>query len=90
MEPLVGPQSPRLSPPAMTLDSFYAGTNDWINHAMVSHNEIMLIAGGVGIVPFLESLPSLQQHIVVDAPDGSEESNLDSITCFGPKQVHLN
>jgi len=89
-EPLVGPQSPRLSSPVITLDSFYAATHDWINHDMVSHDEIMLVAGGVGIVPFLEFLPSLQRRIVADVPDASEESNLDYVACFGPKQVHLH
>lgn len=48
------------------LDSFYAGSFDWTHRAMLSHDELLLVAGGVGIVPFLDFLPSLRQHIVAD------------------------
>ena len=50
----------------LQFDSFYAGTFDWIDNAMVSHDEILLVAGGVGIAPFLEFLPTLQQRIESD------------------------
>ena len=33
---------------------------------MLSNDQILLVAGGVGIVPFLEFLPSLQQRIQTD------------------------
>mmetsp|Transcript_11169 Transcript_11169/g.20990 ORF Transcript_11169/g.20990 Transcript_11169/m.20990 type:complete len:724 (+) Transcript_11169:1145-3316(+) len=45
-------------------DSFYAGSFDWVDRAIASHDKIMILAGGVGIVPFLEFLPALQRRIV--------------------------
>jgi len=59
-------------------DSYYAGSFDWSNSAM-SHDEILLVAGGVGIVPFLEFLPSLQRLIASQNIDGQ-----------GPKSITLH
>ena len=81
------------------IDSYYAGSFGWVDKAMKSHSDILLVAGGVGIVPFLEFLPSLQQRIQMDAAaavaagEGTaidSEVLLESDTQFGPKQVHLH
>ncbi len=50
----------------MHVDSYYAGSFDWVNRAMKVHDDVLLVAGGVGIVPFLEFLPNLQQRIQMD------------------------
>lgn len=82
-------------------DSFYASSFDWVDRAMLSHDEIMVVAGGVGIVPFLEFLPALQQRIHTDTikaaatnnnEDGtdSESLNATSLTMFGPKRIHVH
>mmetsp|Transcript_23248 Transcript_23248/g.68748 ORF Transcript_23248/g.68748 Transcript_23248/m.68748 type:complete len:902 (-) Transcript_23248:201-2906(-) len=47
----------------LQFDSYYAGSFDWVERAMSSHDEILLVAGGVGIVPFLEFLPALKRRI---------------------------
>ena len=36
------------------IDSYYASPFDWINRVIKSHNDILLVASGVGIVPLLE------------------------------------
>jgi len=84
-------------------DSYYAGAFDWIDHAISSHDEILLVAGGVGIVPFLEFLPSLQKRICVDAARSSSNTAFDSIddsyvdreallvsNIVGPARIHLH
>ena len=55
--------TPLLSSPKIQCDSFYAGSFGWIESALHSHDEILLVAGGVGIVPFLNLLPLLQRSI---------------------------
>ena len=90
-------------PPLIQVDSYYAGSFDWVSKAMLSHDQILLVAGGVGIVPFLEFLPSLQQRIQTDtesftcsdtatgAIDGSlVEALLASNAKYGPEQIHLH
>mmetsp|Transcript_6682 Transcript_6682/g.11689 ORF Transcript_6682/g.11689 Transcript_6682/m.11689 type:complete len:980 (-) Transcript_6682:159-3098(-) len=58
-------------------DSFYAGSFDWVDRAMESHDKIMILAGGVGIVPFLEFLPALQRRIEAAGQyDGPESIHL--------------
>jgi hypothetical protein len=80
------------------VDSYYAGSFRWIDNAMQSHDEVLLVAGGVGIVPFLEFLPSLQQRIQMDtaslhAANGSlvDGNSLSESNAFcGPRNVHLH
>ncbi len=85
-------------PPDVQFDSYYAASFDWIDHAMESHDEILLIAGGVGIVPFLEFLPNLAQRIDADSTNAastttrsqdmhSEGTNIHQV---GPRFVHLH
>ena len=69
-------QAPPSSHDNIQFDSFYAGSVDWVEKAMESHDEILILAGGVGIVPFLEFLPALQQQI--ETGQG------------GPKSIHLH
>jgi hypothetical protein len=96
--PLIAPPSPSCM---IQVDSYYAGSFDWTDRAMSTHDEILLVAGGVGIVPFLEFLPSLQQRILMDTASsdttGSNESPVDSEallesanTRFGPNKIHLH
>ena len=73
---------PRLSP-MIQMDSFYAGSFDWIKKASSSHDELLLVAGGVGIVPFLRFLPALQKRIEADTSDIKSDQ-------FGPKRIHLH
>ena len=76
-------------------ESFYAGCFDWVNSAMKFHDEITLVAGGVGISPFLEFLPSLQQRIARDsavlAEDDTQEVLIESNDSrFGPRHIILH
>ena len=92
--PLIGTSLPC----TIQVDSYYAGSFHWVDRAMKSHDEILLVAGGVGIVPFLEFLPSLQQRIKMDTASihatGSSleinESLLESNIVCGPRRVHLH
>jgi hypothetical protein len=93
--PLVAPSSRCM----MQVDSYYAGSFNWIDRAMKSHDEILLVAGGVGIVPFLEFLPSLQQRIKMDTTnirsmggslvDGDTLLESNNILC-GPSKIHVH
>jgi hypothetical protein len=93
---------PLVAPPSrcmMQVDSYYAGSFNWIDRAMKSHDEILLVAGGVGIVPFLEFLPSLQQRIKIDTAsirstcgslvDGDTLLESNNILC-GPSRIHVH
>lgn len=73
--------------PEMQLDSYYAGTFSWVDRAIDIHDEILIVAGGVGIVPFLHFLPALRQRIHQEVDDirGSGETH-----CVGPSRVHLH
>ena len=51
---------------SMKVDSYYGGSFDWVNKATLCHDQLLLVAGGVGIVPFLEFLPSLQKRILAN------------------------
>jgi len=72
-------------PPAskIQVDSFYAGSFDWVDRAMLSHDRILLVAGGVGIVPFLEFLPTLQRRIEAATSADNEERH-------GPERIVLH
>lgn len=61
----------------LQFDPIYAGCFDWVNSAMAFHDEIMLVAGGVGIAPFLEFLPSLQRRIAKDSTNLAEDGTQD-------------
>ena len=59
-----------VSPPdshKLQFDSFYASSFDWVEHAMTTHDEVLVVAGGVGITPFLEFLPALKKRIEADS-----------------------
>jgi hypothetical protein len=47
----------------LQFESYYAGSYDWVEAAADVHDEILLVAGGVGIVPFLEFLPNLKKRL---------------------------
>ena len=76
----------------MQVDSYYAGSFCWVECAMKAHDEILLVAGGVGIVPFLEFLPSLQQRIKMDTActRANNDSSLESNIVCGPSRVNLH
>lgn len=92
--PLITPASPL----GMQVDSYYAGSFHWVDCAMKSHDEILLVAGGVGIVPFLEFLPSLQERIEMDtafirttgSSDAHSDTLLESNMICGPRRIHLH
>lgn len=65
-------------------DSYYAGSYDWVDRAISYHDEIMILAGGVGIVPFLEFLPALQRRIQ------AQETSRPDASHTGPDRVHLH
>lgn len=71
-------------------DSYYAGSFDWIDRAMESHDEILIIAGGVGIVPFLDFLPALQRRIQTKQEFYSEQCLEVETPTTGPNRIHLN
>eukprot|EP00581_Thalassiosira_minuscula_P015542 CAMPEP_0183729530 /NCGR_PEP_ID=MMETSP0737-20130205/30552_1 /TAXON_ID=385413 /ORGANISM="Thalassiosira miniscula, Strain CCMP1093" /LENGTH=861 /DNA_ID=CAMNT_0025961743 /DNA_START=193 /DNA_END=2778 /DNA_ORIENTATION=+ len=71
-------------------DSYYAGSFDWTNHAMSSHDEILIVAGGVGIVPFLDFLPTLQRRIRVKQDFLSEQCLAVGNSPIGPKRIYLD
>ena len=86
--PISNPQALSLASSASSMhhkiqfDSYYAGSFDWVDGAMC-HDEILIVAGGVGIVPFLEFLPALQQRIRQASQD------TESVT-QGPTSVTLH
>jgi len=51
---------------SIQVDSYYGGSFDWVNKATLCHDQLLLVAGGVGIVPFLDFLPSLQKRILAN------------------------
>ncbi|KAL7537624.1 hypothetical protein ACHAWF_005853, partial [Thalassiosira exigua] len=71
--------------PEMQLDSYYAGTVGWVDRAIEIHDEILIVAGGVGIAPFLHFLPALRKRIHVAVEDSSSESHR-----VGPRTIHLH
>ena len=82
------PSSLVLSPHDIMVDSFYAGSYDWVNSAM-THDKILLVAGGVGIVSFLDFLPSLQERIQADSAAASTKRHGYDST-IGPSQINLH
>jgi len=77
--------------PVLEIDSFYAGSFHWVHHAMKSHDEILLVAGGVGIVPFLEFLPALQRQIMMQSPSNDLMLNeIGDAARIGPDKIHLH
>jgi len=91
-EAQVGDPLPALSSShhKIQFDSYYAGSFDWIGRAMASHDEILIIAGGVGIVPFLDFLPSLQRRIQTEHECRSEQCLEVENPVTGPKRIHLH
>ena len=95
VEPLIVPSA---LPQDQTIqfDSYYAGSFDWIDRAVGYHDEILMIAGGVGIVPFLEFLPCLQRRIEADYRTGTDPSVIHAATLtetnprVGPTQIDLH
>jgi len=84
-DPLNRPRNAIPPQSMIQLESFYASSFDWIDSAMLSHDRILLVAGGVGIVPFLSFLPSLQERISIDA---TTMSNKDVLS--GPQSIELH
>jgi len=88
--------SRRLSTGKIHFDAYYAGSYDWIDSAMNAHDEILLVAGGVGVVPFLSLLPLLNQRIVAacalsDLQLDEENSQQDEDRSFcGPRRIHFH
>ncbi len=95
VEPLIVP-SALPEDNTIQFDSYYAGSFDWIDRAVEYHDEILLIAGGVGIVPFLEFLPCLQRRIEAESRDRTDPSIVDVATLMettprvGPSQIQLH
>jgi len=50
-------------PPIILVDAYYGGGVDWANRVF-EHNNVLLIAGGIGVTPFLSLLSLLHQSIV--------------------------
>ena len=63
-------------------DSYYAGSHNWIEYAMSLHDELLLVAGGVGIAPFLDFLSSLVKRIETDtvSVSASAETTINTST----------
>ena len=67
----------------LRFDSYYAGSYDWVDRSMDSHDVLLLVAGGVGIVPFLEFLPALRKRLDNDDVDTTTTANAGTTTTDG-------
>lgn len=81
---LLSPAEGQKNMPTIQFDSFYAGSFDWIGQAMNTHDKILIFAGGVGITPFLDFLPALQNSIRLR----SQQEPYGQTA--GPEAVHLH
>ena len=79
--------SPSSAHQKILFDSYYAGSYNWVDNAITSHDKILIVAGGVGIVPFLTFLPSLNRRIQASQVVTSEDQVANPI---GLKHIHLH
>ena len=56
--------------PLVLVDGFYSGATDWIKDAM-SHDSLLIAAGGTGVTPFLAFLPQILSLVNNPASDNA-------------------
>lgn len=90
-------EAPHKSIARLQFDAYYAGSFDWVDTASECHDEIMLVAGGVGVAPFLEFLPKLRNRILTiyskiehDLSLTEEDISGGIHTTHGPAVIHLH